>query len=100
MHDKLYANFRGLSQEKIFQLANEIGLDMVRFTMDMKSGIYKAVVEREQREGEQAGVQGTPAIFVNGKHYNGPIEIQALEEALQGELKTLAARATPSPQSQ
>jgi hypothetical protein len=36
---------------------------------------------------------------VDGKPYNGPVETQALEEVLQAERKTLAARATPSPQS-
>jgi protein-disulfide isomerase len=98
MHDKLYANFRAISPEKIDQIASEIGLDLVRFTMDMKSRKYKPVVEKELAEGEQAGVAGTPTLFVDGKHYNGPVETQALEEVLQAELKTLA-RATASPQS-
>ena len=99
MHDRLYANFRTLSQEKIDQIAREVGLDLVRFTKDLKSGKYKPVVAKEQAEGEQAGVAGTPTLFVDGKHYNGPIETQALEDVLQAELKTLAARAARSPQS-
>ena len=99
MHDKLYANFRSLSPEKINEVAKEVGLDMVRFTKDMKSGQYKQVVAKELAEGEQAGVSGTPTLFVDGKHYNGPVETQALEEVLRAELKTLAARATPPSQS-
>ena len=99
MHDKLYANFRDLSQDKIMQWAKEIGLDMARFTADLKSGKYKPVVAKELAQGEQAGVSGTPTLFVDGKHYNGPMETRALEEVLQAELKTLAARATTSPQS-
>jgi protein-disulfide isomerase len=99
MHDKLYANFRTISQEKIDQIAKEIGLDMARFSNDLKSGKYKPVVEKELAQGEQAGVSGTPTLFVDGKHYNGPMETQALEEVLKAELKTLAARATPPPQS-
>ena len=98
MHDKLYANFRAISKEKIDQIASEIGLDLVRFTMDLKSRKYKPVVEKELAEGEQAGVAGTPTLFVDGKHYNGPVETQALEEVLQAELKTLA-HAKASPQS-
>lgn len=100
MHDKLYANFRDISQQKINQWAKEIGLDMARFTADLNSGKYKPVVAKELAQGEQAGVSGTPTLFVDGKHYNGPIETHALEEVLQAELKTLAARATPSPRSQ
>jgi protein-disulfide isomerase len=109
MHDKLYANFRDLAPERINQLAKEAGLDLVRFAMDMKSGKYKAAVQKELDEGVEAGVQGTPTIFVNGKRYNGPVETGALEEVLQAELKKIptrtasaraaSPRATPSPQS-
>jgi protein-disulfide isomerase len=99
MHDKMYANFRTLSQDKIADWAKELGLDMSRFNADMKSGKYKAVVEKELEQGERAGVLGTPTVFVNGKHYNGTLDPTAFEEVIQGELKTLTARATPSPRS-
>ena len=98
MHDKLYANFRTLSPEKITEWAKELGLDTVRFYADLKSGKYKAVVQKELDQGEQAGVLGTPTLFVDGKHYNGPAETAALEDVIQGELKTLSARATASQQ--
>jgi protein-disulfide isomerase len=110
MHDKLYATFRDLSPEKINQLAADAGLDLVRFTMDLKSGKFKTTVQKEVDQGVEAGVQGTPTIFVNGKRYNGPVETAALEQVLQAELKTVATRAasarpasagaTASPQSQ
>lgn len=103
MHDKMYANFRAISQEKIFEWAKEIGLDEVRFTMDLKSGKYKAAVEKELAQGEQAGVLGTPTLFVDGKHYNGTLDVAALDQVLQTELKTLSAASKalpkPSPQS-
>ncbi len=99
MHDKLYGHFREISQDKVNEWAKEIGLDLVKFTMDLKSGKYKPVVEKELAEGEQAGVAGTPTLFVDGKHYNGPVETQALEEVLLAELKTLAANSKASPQS-
>lgn len=97
MHDKMYANFRAISQEKIFEWAKEIGLDLVRLTADLKSGKYKAAVEKELAQGEKAGVLGTPTLFVNGKHYNGTLDAAALEQVLQGELKTLSATSKPSP---
>jgi protein-disulfide isomerase len=97
MHDKLYANFRSLSPAKITEIAKEVGLDMDRFNADLKSGKYKAVVAKELDQGEQAGVLGTPTLFVDGKHYNGPMETTIMDAVIQGELKTLSARATPSP---
>jgi protein-disulfide isomerase len=99
LHDKMYANFRSLSPDRITEWAKELGLDMVRFYMDMKSGRYKPAVEKELNQGEQAGVLGTPTVFVNGKHYNGGLEAAAFEEVIQSELKTVTARATASPRS-
>jgi len=100
MHDKLYVGFREISQQKILEWAQEIGLDVVRFTMDLKSGKYKATVEKEEAQGEQAGVLGTPTLFVNGKHFNGPIESDLLEKVIQTELKNAPARTKTSAQSQ
>lgn len=97
MHDKLYANFRSLSPEKITEIAKELGLDIPRFEADLKSGKYKPVVAKEIDQGERAGVMGTPTLFVDGKHYNGPMDTAAMENVIQSELKTLSARATPSP---
>ena len=89
MHDILYAHFREISAKNIFVWAKDIGLDLVRFTADLNSGKYKQLVVKEMNDGMKAGVQGTPTIFVNGKRYNGPIEIDVLETVLAGELKAV-----------
>lgn len=86
MHDKLYANFRQISQQNIYKWAQEIGLDLVRFTADLNSGKYKKAVERDVVEGEQAGVAGTPTIFVNGKRFNGSLETDEFERVLAQEM--------------
>jgi protein-disulfide isomerase len=39
------------------------------------------------QDGEFAGVNGTPAIFINGKHFNGPIALAALKPILDDEIK-------------
>ena len=100
MHDKLYANFRSISREKIFELAKEVGLDQTRFAADLNSGKYKSAVQKELSEGERAGVSGTPTLFVNGKHFNGPVEVPILEQVVQTELKTGASTAKALPRSQ
>lgn len=100
MHDKLYANFRSISREKIFELAKEVGLDQTRFAADLNSGKYKSAVQKELSEGERAGVSGTPTLFVNGKHFNGPVEVPILEQVVQTELKSGASTAKALPRSQ
>jgi protein-disulfide isomerase len=87
MHDKLFSNFRKLSRENILAWATELGLDVPKFTADLDSPKPKAVVEKDLHEGEKAGVNGTPAFFINGKHYNGPFTMTALKPILDAELK-------------
>ena len=87
MHDKLFANFRQLSDEHINALAKEIGLDMTRFSADLASGKYDKVINADFKDGEEAGVMGTPAFFINGKLYNGPMEAAQVKPLIEAELK-------------
>jgi protein-disulfide isomerase len=88
MHDKLFANSHELSRDHILGWAKEIGLDMTKFKGDFESGKYKSAVEREISQGETAGVEGTPSFFVNGKHYNGGLELAEFGPILEAEMKT------------
>jgi protein-disulfide isomerase len=87
MHDLLFKNSRKLSRENILALAKEIGLDMDKFTADLDSPKYKAVIDKDLADGETAGVYGTPSFFVNGKHYNGPLSLDSIKPILDAELK-------------
>ena len=67
MHDKLFANFSQLNEEKFKELALELGLDMNRFNADRASQKLRDEVQRDMALGQQVGVQGTPSVFLNGK---------------------------------
>jgi protein-disulfide isomerase len=67
MHDLLFANFNQLSEEQIVALAKKAGLDMARFDKDRQDQKLRDEVLRDQALGQQAGVQGTPTVFLNGR---------------------------------
>ena len=87
LHDKMFANYHSLSRANVLAWAKALGLDMPRFEKDMDSPLTRAVVERDTAEGDQAGVMGTPTIFIDGKRFNGPIDLQVLKPLLDAELK-------------
>jgi protein-disulfide isomerase len=87
MHNKLYANYKNISPQNILAWAKEIGLDMKRFVADVDSGKYKQVVENEMKQGEVAGVQGTPSFFFNGRRYSGAFQADIVAQLLQTEFK-------------
>ena len=85
MHDKLYGNYRSISPQNILIWAKEIGLEMKRFTQEVDAGKYKKEIEGEVKQGEDAGVQGTPTFFFNGRRYSGAFQADAIAQMLQKE---------------
>ena len=71
-HDILFANQKKLFREDLEIFAEQIGLDMVKFRAALDSGKHKAAIETDMREGSRAGVSGTPAVYMNGRKYQGP----------------------------
>jgi protein-disulfide isomerase len=92
MHDVMFANRRMLSRQSILGWAKDIGLDMLRFMADLDSDAIKKAVLRDQADGDKAGVEGTPTVFVNGQRYNGDLAPDAFRPVIEGELKRLAAK--------
>jgi protein-disulfide isomerase len=86
MHDMLFANFRKLSRENILAWAKNIGLDMNRFNSDLASSKYDATIAKDMEDGQAAGVYGTPAFFINGKLYNGPMDFKQVKPILDAEI--------------
>ena len=67
MHDQLFANYNRLNETLINDLARKVGLDMERFAKDMGNVTLSMEVAADMRLGQEAGVRGTPALFINGK---------------------------------
>ena len=54
MHDLLYAGYPNLSRTTVMGYAQKLGLDMKRFASEVDSHKYKARVQAEEQEGEDA----------------------------------------------
>jgi len=84
-HQKLFANYAGLNDTKLQELAMEISLDKEKFNKDMTSPTLLAVIERDLNEGRKMGVRGIPAIFVNGKSLEDR-SLRGFQSMIDGEL--------------
>ncbi len=87
MYDSLFQIHDDLSRENILNVAKANGLDMHRFETDLDSTEVRETVVRDVQDGDRAGVEGTPTIFINGQRYNGPIAMSALKPILDAQLK-------------
>jgi protein-disulfide isomerase len=86
MHDLLYAGFPNLDRKIVEGYAKQLKLDMTRFDAEMTSHKYQARVMAEEKEGEDAGVAGTPTFFFNGKKYNGNFDVATVVPLIKKEL--------------
>ena len=85
LHDQFYENYNQLNDQKIRELAQEVGLNMEEFDQDMKDPKLQAIVGRDFQEGVRAGVQGIPTIFVNGRLLRNR-SFQGFQAAIEKEL--------------
>jgi len=87
-HDQLFV-IKKLSPESIDKIATDLKLDMAKFKADMKSPEIIAKVEKDLKDGKEAGVTGTPTVFINGRRpqQRSP---QAYQAIINEELKKLA----------
>jgi diadenylate cyclase len=83
MHDLLYENQEDLEDEDLRRYAAELGLDLGRFEDDLANGRHTERVQEDRHGGERSGVEGTPAFFVNGLRYEGPLGLDGLLAAVE-----------------
>jgi NhaA family Na+:H+ antiporter len=94
MHDRLYAARGRLSDGELIGHAAALGLDVDRVRAELAAGVHAERVDRDERSARAAGVQGTPAFFVNGWLLDGAFDAGSLVAALEA-----PAEASSSPAS-
>jgi predicted DsbA family dithiol-disulfide isomerase len=99
MHDLLYENRGELGEEDLLRYAAELGLALGRFEEDLANDDHARRTEEDRLGGERAGVEGTPALFVNGVRHSGPMDLDGLlgaaEDAAGDPGASLGGRGAP-----
>jgi protein-disulfide isomerase len=85
-HDKLFANQLRLSAADLKQYAVDLGLDSAKFNACLDSHKYASVVDADIAAGNDAGVNGTPAFFINGRLISGAQPFEAFKKIIDEEL--------------
>ena len=85
-HKLLVENEEELTNEKLIDFTKQIGLNETQFTECQASELQMAEIEKDNLEGINAGVQGTPTFFVNGKKIVGPKPLKTFKTIIDEEL--------------
>lgn len=66
-HDQLFKNYNQLNDNKIEAIARELGFEKETFSKEMENPVFLNQIKRDYRQGVEAGVRGTPTLYINGK---------------------------------
>jgi Na+/H+ antiporter NhaA len=91
MHDRLLTHQDALSPMELYRHADALGLDVARFSDDLRSRRHAARIRDDVASADASGVSGTPTFFVNGRRHYGAYDLAGLTAAVK------AARARVAP---
>ena len=63
----MFDDYQNLNEEKILDIAADLGLDKNEFKAKMNSPAVVLQIQRDIKDGKQAGVSGIPTVFINGR---------------------------------
>ena len=83
MHDLLLDHQDRLTPDDLVGYADELGLDVERFTNRLQDHAGAARVAEDVDSADLSGVSGTPTFFINGRRHYGAYDIDTLTKAVQ-----------------
>ena len=83
MHDLLLDHQDALMARDLLGYARSLGLDMEKFTVDVRRHTGAVPVAEDVDSADLSGVSGTPTFFVNGMRHYGAYDLEGLSKAVK-----------------
>jgi Na+/H+ antiporter NhaA len=83
MHDLLFDHQDALEPKNLVEYARELGLDVDRFTDELRRHEHAGRIASDVDDADLSGVSGTPTFFVNGIRHQGAYDIDTLTAAVR-----------------
>ena len=93
MHDLLLDHQGKLRTPELVGYAEQLGLDLGRFTTDLHRHAGAARIAQDVASADLSGASGTPSFFLNGRRLHGAYDIETLSNAA----RLARAKATITP---
>lgn len=90
LHDAMFDNQQALSVEQLKAKAAELGVKADSFNQCLDTGKYADAIKADIAVGSAAGVNATPALFINGRFISGAVRIEQITKVIEDELRRKA----------
>jgi len=94
LHDALFADQSAISDQAVMNTAKRIGIKPQPFANCLLSAKAHQSVQKDIKAGNEAGVTGTPGMFINGRFYDGFIPLETISAVVEDELRRHSAAET------
>lgn len=98
-HDIVFEQAPKAEENDLKRYAEEVGLDIDKFTSCLFKSIHHQAVQQDLDEGNRLGIDGTPAFFVNGRFLSGAQPLEEFVRVIDEELARAAAGSKGSVQT-
>ena len=82
-HDELFSIKGSINQEKLEQVINKVGIDILKLRTDITKDEIKNIVRLSSFLASGAGARGTPTFFINEEFVPGYISSQQIKSLLK-----------------
>lgn len=79
-HEALLAADTDLTQDVVFRIAAQVGLDVMRLQTDMADPAVQAAIDRNHKLAADLGIAGTPGFIAGQELVPGAMELEALKD--------------------
>ena len=82
-HDELFSIKGSINQEKLEQVVNKVGLDILKLRIDITKDEIKNIVRLSSFLANGVGARGTPTFFINEEFVPGYVSSQQIKSLLK-----------------
>ncbi|MDQ3230986.1 MAG: thioredoxin domain-containing protein [Pseudobdellovibrionaceae bacterium] len=83
MNEKVYDNYRDIDSTRLIAWAKDVGLNDDQIKQCKASPDIVKKIQDDVKQANEAGLSGTPTIFINGRKYNGAVEPETMKQVVQ-----------------
>ena len=89
LHSNLLNAKGNLSEEKIFEIAENVEIDITKLKIDMEDPAIEILLIDNENLAKKLNIRGTPTFIINGKLYAGALEFEKLKALIDKALSEI-----------
>ena len=89
LHSHLLNAKGNLSEEKIFEIAENVEIDITKLKIDMEDPAIEILLIDNENLAKKLNIRGTPTFIINGKLYAGALEFEKLKALIDKALSEI-----------